>query len=92
MQRAPSAAMLRATLPAPPTLVSLRWTAMHRRRRFRRNARHLAIDEFVEHEVADAEHGLADDRMRQGFKIEHLTRYLCARQRKRSVRSRKPFT
>ena len=28
MQRAPRAAMLRATLPAPPTLVSLRWTAM----------------------------------------------------------------
>ena len=28
MQRAPSEAMLRATLPAPPILVSLRWTAM----------------------------------------------------------------
>ena len=44
----------------------------HRRRRFRRNPRHLAIDEFVEHEVADAEHGLAGNRMRQGVKIEHL--------------------
>ena len=43
----------------------------HRRGRFRRNPRHLAIDEFVEHEVADAEHGLAGDRMRQGVKIEH---------------------
>ncbi len=42
-----------------------------RRRRFRRNPRHLAIDEFVEHEIADAEHGLAGNRMRQGFKIEH---------------------
>jgi hypothetical protein len=28
MQRAPREAMLRATLPAPPILVSLRWTAM----------------------------------------------------------------
>ena len=43
----------------------------HRRRRFRRNPRHLAIDEFVEHQVADAEHRLAGDRMRQGIKIEH---------------------
>ena len=38
-----------------------------RRRRFRRNARHLAIDEFVEHEVADAEHGLARNRLRSGL-------------------------
>ena len=38
----------------------------------RRNPRHLAIDEFVEHEVADAEHGLAGNRRRQGVKIEHL--------------------
>ena len=44
----------------------------HRRGRFRRNPRHLAIDEFVEHEIADAEHRLAGHRMRQGFKIEHL--------------------
>ncbi len=43
----------------------------HRRRRFRRNPRHLAIDEFVEHEIADAEHGLAHHRIVQGFKIEH---------------------
>src|SRR5712672_4650417 len=43
------------------------------RRRFRRNARPLAIDEFVEHEVADAEHGLTRDRLAQGFKIEHLS-------------------
>ena len=28
MQRAPSEAILRATLPAPPILVSLRWAAM----------------------------------------------------------------
>ena len=43
----------------------------HRGRRFRRNPRHLAIDEFVEHEVADAQHGLAGHRMRQGVEIEH---------------------
>ena len=30
-----------------------------RRRRFRRNPGHLAVDEFVEHEIADAEHRLA---------------------------------
>src|SRR5258705_13317368 len=28
-----------------------------RRRRFRRNPRYLAVDEFIQHEVADAEHG-----------------------------------
>ena len=64
----------------------------HRRGRFGRNARHLAIDEFVEHEVADAEHGLLDDCLAQGFKIEHLVPLFVAHQRKRSVRSRKPFT
>ena len=71
MQRAPSEAMLRATLPAPPILVSLRSHGNDRRGRFRRNPRDLAIDEFVEHEIADAEHRLAGDRIRQGFKIEH---------------------
>ena len=30
----------------------------HRRRRLGRNARDFAIDEIVEHEIADAEHGL----------------------------------
>ena len=49
----------------------------HRRGRFRRNPRHLAIDEFVEHEVADAEHRLAGNRMRQGVKIEHLNLVIC---------------
>src|SRR5439155_24506291 len=39
--------------------------------RLRRNPRHLAINELIEHEVADAEHGLVGDRMRQGIKIEH---------------------
>src|SRR5258705_13427748 len=43
----------------------------HRRGRFRRNPRHLAVDEFVEHKVADAKHRLADNRMRKGVKIEH---------------------
>ena len=31
----------------------------HRGRRLRRDARHLAIDEFIEHQIADAQHGLA---------------------------------
>src|ERR1700732_552294 len=43
-----------------------------RRGRLRRNPGYLAVDKFVEHEVADAEHGLANNRMRQGVKIEHL--------------------
>src|SRR5258705_2119722 len=43
-----------------------------RRWRFRGNPRHLAVDEFVQHEVADAEHGLAADSVREGFEIEHL--------------------
>src|SRR5207249_1714353 len=43
----------------------------HRRWRFRRNPRHLAVDEFVKDEVADAEHRLADNRTRKGVKIEH---------------------
>ena len=58
------------------------FAALHgndRRGRFRRNPRHLAIDEFVEHEVADAEHGLAGNRMRQGVKIEHLISLSVAR-------------
>ena len=63
-----------------------------RRRRFRRNPRHLAIDELVEHEIADAQHGLAGNRMRQGVKIEHGFSLSVARQRKRSARSRKPLT
>src|ERR1700676_1976492 len=37
-----------------------------RRRRLRRDPRHLAVDEFVEHEIADAEYGLAGNGMRQG--------------------------
>ena len=48
--------MLRATLPAPPMMISLRFDRDHRRRRFRRHARDVAIDEFVEHQVADAQH------------------------------------
>src|ERR1700681_3813625 len=42
-----------------------------RRGRFRRNPRYLAVDKFVEHEVSDAQHRLADNRMRKGVKIEH---------------------
>ena len=42
-----------------------------RRRRLRRNPRHLAIDELVEHEVADAEHRLPAEGLREGVEIEH---------------------
>src|SRR5712672_2456533 len=60
---------------------------------FRGNPRHLAIDEFVQHEVADAERGLAGNRVAEGFEIEHLSSLSgMSRQRKRSARSRKPFT
>src|SRR6185312_3655124 len=44
----------------------------HGRRRFRRNPRHLAIDELVEHEIADAEHRLLRNRVHEGVKIEHV--------------------
>ena len=64
----------------------------HRRGRFRRNPRDLAVDEFVEHEIADAKHRLVDHGVRQGFKIEHLNSYLLCRQRKRSAESRNPPT
>ena len=43
----------------------------HRRRRFRRNARHLAIDKFVEHQIADAEHGLPGEIREMFVEIEH---------------------
>ena len=64
----------------------------NRRGRFRRNPGHLAVDEFVEHEVSDAEHRLADNRMRKGIKIEHRNSLSVAGHRKRSARSRKPVT
>ena len=43
----------------------------HRRRRFRRNARDFAIDEIVEHEIADAENGLLRQKLEGFFEIEH---------------------
>ena len=43
----------------------------HRRGRLGRDPRYFAIDELVEHEIADAQHGLAGDGIRQGVKIEH---------------------
>ena len=48
----------------------------HRRRRFRRDARDFAIDEFVQHQIADAQHGLADNRLRQRIKVEHENAYI----------------
>ena len=43
----------------------------HRRGRFRRNARHLAIDKFIQHQIADAEHGLLGERGKVLVEIEH---------------------
>ena len=43
----------------------------HRRRRLGRNARDLAVDEIVEHEIADAEHGLLGNKLEGFFEIEH---------------------
>src|SRR6204780_4868313 len=47
----------------------------HRRRRLGRYARDLAIDEIVEHEIADAEHGLLRNKPEGFFEIKHA-RYL----------------
>ena len=43
----------------------------HRRRRLGRNARDFAIDEIVEHEIADAEHGLLRNEPEGVFEIKH---------------------
>ena len=42
-----------------------------RSRRFRRDARHLAIDELVEHQVSHAEQGLPGHEIERGFEVEH---------------------
>ena len=43
----------------------------HRRRRLRRDARHLAVDELVQHQIADAEHGLAGEIGKVFVEVEH---------------------
>ena len=43
----------------------------HRRRRFRRNPRHVAIDEFVQHQVADAENRLLGERRKMLVEVVH---------------------
>jgi hypothetical protein len=43
----------------------------HRRRRLRRNAGYLAIDEIVQHQIADAEDRLVWDVLEPLFEIEH---------------------
>ena len=43
----------------------------HRRRRLRRNARHVAVDELVEHQIADAKHGLRGQIGQVFFEIKH---------------------
>ncbi len=50
----------------------------HRRRRLRRDARDLAIDELVQHQVADAEHGLTAERGEIFAEVEHLADILLA--------------
>ena len=71
----------------------------HRRRRLRRNARDFAIDEIVEHEIADAEHGLLRNKLEGFFEIEHAlpAKAYCAsftgsdrRDRDKSSRSAAP--
>ena len=39
--------------------------------RFRRNPRDLAIDKLIQHEIADAEHGLFGERNKMFVKIVH---------------------
>jgi hypothetical protein len=53
----------------------------HRRRRFRRNARDLAIDELVQHQIADAEHGLPGQVGEMFIEIEHNVSGTCLRGR-----------
>ena len=42
-----------------------------RHRRLRRHPRHLAIDEVVEHEVADAQDGAVREVFQRGLVVEH---------------------
>ena len=43
----------------------------HRRRRFGRYAGDVAIDEFIEHEIADAENRLPADELQRLLEVEH---------------------
>jgi hypothetical protein len=61
----------------------------HRRRRFRRDARDFAIDEFVKHQIADAEHGLARDFEKFLVGVEHDSTGTGPRRRD-SAHSREP--
>ena len=51
----------------------------HRHRRLRRHPRHLAIDEVIEHEVADAQHGAMRELLQRGLVVEHqrCTAFSC---------------
>ena len=51
----------------------------HWSRRLRRDPRHFAIDEFVEHQIADAQHRLTDHGTRKRVEIEHLNFRLLLR-------------
>ena len=54
---APSETMLATTLPAPPIAERFATPAQHRNGRFRRDPLDDAVDETVEDEVADHQHG-----------------------------------
>ena len=43
------------------------------RRRFGRNAHDLAIDEIIEHQVADADDGLVANKLERPLEVEHDT-------------------
>src|SRR5271157_2660766 len=45
-----------------------------RRGRLGRDAGHFAIDEIVEHQIPDAEHGLLGNELKRLFEIEHQVR------------------
>src|ERR1043165_2413187 len=47
----------------------------YRRRRLRRDARDIAVDELVEHQVADAEHGLRSEIGEMLVEVVHEGRY-----------------
>ena len=65
--------MLRATLPAPPIATSLRLTASTGAGASGEMRADLAIDEVVEHQIADAEDGLLADALETLFEIQHAS-------------------
>ena len=78
----PSAAMLCATLAAPPRRTCSALEMHDRHRRLRRNARHAADDEPIDHHVAGDEHGQAGkarDEIARAPRVERLEASWCWR-------------